>query len=615
MGDADRAPVDETGQESLFRAIAEGTAAETGAGFFRELVRSLARALGVRGAWVTEYFPEPRRLRSLAFWLGDAFVEGYEYVIDGTPCAPVIDGAHPVHIPDRAIELYPDDPELRTLGVVSYLGHPLQDLDGRLLGHLAVLDDRPMPAAPRTDAVFRIFAARAAAELRRLRAEAALRRSEGELRRLVDGAMDAILELDGALTVSRANPAAERLFGVAAGGLAGADFGRLVDAESREKMKGLVLSLEARGSGESAAWIAGGLSAYGPGREPFPAEATLARSQSRPDTPYYTLVLRNVNERMEAESRIHRLTSQAAYLREELEALQGFDEIVGRSPAILETLRLSHEVAETDATVLLTGETGTGKELLARAIHGRSRRRDQPLITVNCAAIPETLLESVFFGHEAGAFTGATRRQEGRFALADRGTLFLDEIGELPLALQPKLLRALQEGEFEPLGSPRTRRVNVRVIAATNRDLSREVREGRFREDLYYRLAVFPIAVPALRDRREDIAPMAQALLARIARRMGRAVPGLGAEAQRRLAAYDWPGNVRELQNVLERAVITARDDQLDLERVLGAQNILRALETTGWKVAGEAGAASLLGIKPSTLSSRMKSLGIRRPR
>jgi transcriptional regulator with GAF, ATPase, and Fis domain len=295
--------------------------------------------------------------------------------------------------------------------------------------------------------------------------------------------------------------------------------------------------------------------------------------------------------------------------------------------------------------VLITGETGTGKEVMARAIHSNSRRRDHPFVKVNCAAIPATLIESEFFGHEQGAFTGATKKREGRFSLADEGTIFLDEIGELPLDLQGKLLRVLQEGEFEPVGSSHTTRVSVRVLAATNRDLQKETQGGTFREDLYYRLNVFPIHLPPLRERGEDVVLLANTFVQHFSQRMGRTIAPLSPDALRRLTGYHWPGNVRELQNVIERAVITAKNGQLNFDRAvpddeekppspnepfkqelpairtiqdiqdLERQNILMALNQGGWKVSGEKGAAKLLGINPSTLASRMKALGITRPK
>jgi transcriptional regulator with GAF, ATPase, and Fis domain len=320
-----------------------------------------------------------------------------------------------------------------------------------------------------------------------------------------------------------------------------------------------------------------------------------------------------------------------------------FHGIAGRSLALLAVLRDVRLVAVTDATVLVTGESGTGKELIARAIHESSGRWERAMVRVNCAAMPASLMESELFGHERGAFTGATARREGRFALADGGTIFLDEIGELPLELQAKLLRVLQEGEFEPVGSSRTRKVDVRVIAATNRDLEEEVRAGRFREDLYYRLNVFPVRVPALRERLDDIPLLVEAFLQRLAKRLGRSFDPPCGESLRCLRAHGWPGNVRELQNVVERAAISAVGSRLDFARALPAapadqpvgtaesarrrvltmrelqqierNNLLLALELTGWRVSGDAGAAQLLGINPSTLASRIKALGLQRQR
>jgi transcriptional regulator with GAF, ATPase, and Fis domain len=306
------------------------------------------------------------------------------------------------------------------------------------------------------------------------------------------------------------------------------------------------------------------------------------------------------------------------------------------------------QVAKGDTTVLITGETGTGKELIARAIHQHSLRAHKPLIKVNCAAIPATLQESEFFGHEKGAFTGATQRRDGRFKLADGGTIFMDEVGELPLDLQAKLLRVLQEGEFEPVGSSKTIQVDIRVIAATNRRLEQMVKDGTFRNDLLYRLNVFPIHLPPLRERSDDIVLLAEAFARNLARRNGRPVPRLTEADKVRLKRYDWPGNIRELQNVIERAFITSRDGRtLNLERALPEDmarvtaperiaaptmsqeriftdaeirqlekdNMVCALTKANWKISSTGGAAELLGVNPNTLSSRMKSLGIERPR
>jgi len=624
-------------ESAALRSIMEGTATHTGERFFQALVESLAHALGTHGAWVTEYLPESRRLRTLAFWLGGEWVPNFEYAVDGTPCAEIVDDRCLVHIADNVIALYPHDEPAREMGAVSYLGVPFLDVDGSVLGHLSVLDRRPMPAEPRAEALIRIFAARATAEVQRLRAEAEVREREEKLSRLVESAMDAIVELDDALRVTRVNPAAAKLFGHAT---AGTDFRRFLSPESGVRLGALVAELGARAEGERSLWIPGALSARLASGAEFSAEATLSRFDVHRRI-FYTLILRNVTERLEAERRIRSLTVEAEYLREELAALGGSDEILGASDALRGVLQTVKQVAATDATVLVLGETGTGKELVARAIHAASGRRARPLVKVNCAAIPAALVESEFFGHERGAFTGATQRREGRFALAHSGTIFLDEIAELPADLQAKLLRVIQEGEFEPVGSSQTRKVDVRVIAATNRDLGRAVSEGRFREDLYYRLNVVPIEVPPLRERGDDVVTLAVTFAARVGKRMGRTVEPLSADDVARLRAYAWPGNIRELQNVIERAVITSPDGRLDLARFLQAgsslavptatartrgairtnrdleeierESIVAALAAAGGRVAGTDGAAERLGTKPSTLRSRMKALGIGR--
>ena len=631
-----KTPPNSTDDNALW-AILESTTAETGERYFAGLVKTLADALGMCGAWVTEYLEETQHLRALAFWMDGQWIEDYETPIMGTPCEAVIQGASFLHVPDRLIDLFPDDPDLRREGFLSYMGVPLTDFDGRVLGNLAIIDRRPMPENPKARALFQIFAERAAAEVRRIRAEAAVREREEKLSRVVNGAMDAIIELDDQLAVTLLNPAAEKVLGCESRRAVGLDFRDFLTAEGGERLAALATDLQRES--RASAWIAGGLEATRVGGEKFSAEATLSRFDTG-RRHFFALILRNVNDRLEAERRIHSLTVETEYLREELRTLQGAD-ILGQSKALRGVLQEVQQVAATDATVLIQGETGTGKELFARAIHGASARRKGPLITVNCAAIPAALIESEFFGHEKGAFTGATCKREGRFALADGGTIFLDEIGELPLDLQAKLLRVLQEGTFEPVGSARTEKVDVRVVAATNRDLRREASEGRFREDLFYRLNVFPIQLPALRERPEDIPLLAEAFAARFAQRFGKQIAALTPECAARLQAYTWPGNVRELENVIERAVITTTGSRMNLARALPEvvpvtavdcapetagriftlpeleelerQNFIRALERCEWRVSGEQGAAQLLGMKPSTLTSRLKVLGVKR--
>jgi formate hydrogenlyase transcriptional activator len=352
-------------------------------------------------------------------------------------------------------------------------------------------------------------------------------------------------------------------------------------------------------------------------------------------------LLREVEERRKAEESLRealkevkelkdQLREENLYLKEEISLIHSHMDIVGNSDAIRTVLRQIEQVAPTDSTVLIQGETGTGKELLAHAIHNLSARKGRLMIKVNCAALPPTLIESELFGREKGAFTGALSKQVGRFELADASTIFLDEIDALPLELQAKLLRVLESGEFERLGSPRTVKVDVRIISATNRDLARVVSEGGFREDLYYRLNVFQIAVPPLRERREDILPLVWSFVQEFSKRMGKRIESIPQKDAEALQVYPWPGNVRELRNVTERAMIITTGPilHLDIPKIVpsGAdfsgtleeaerRHIINALKTTGWRVSGKDGAAEILGINPKTLESRMHRLGIKKSR
>jgi transcriptional regulator with GAF, ATPase, and Fis domain len=334
--------------------------------------------------------------------------------------------------------------------------------------------------------------------------------------------------------------------------------------------------------------------------------------------------IRQLNKQLRAEN---------LYLREEIKAEHDFEEIIGDSETIRLALARVEQVAPTDSTVLLLGESGTGKELMARAIHERSGRKRRPIVHVNCAALPATLIESELFGHERGAFTGAVEQRQGRFEVADQGTLLLDEIGDLPLEVQGRLLRVLEEGTFERVGSSRTRHVDVRVVAATNRDLERMVRDGAFRADLYYRLSVFPIVLPPLRDRREDIPALVWAFIAHHQRRLGRRIDRVPRAIMDALQRYDWPGNVRELNNVIERAMIRSTGDVLEIDEMFAGgrrrgsrpsgghdlasverDHIQSILEACGWRINGHGNAAERLGLHPNTLRFRMKKLGIMRP-
>ena len=515
--------------EETFRSIVVGTASATGNDFFPSLVRHLATALRVRYAFITDC-DDQKRAKALAFWNGDQFGEKFEFDIADTPCMKVLHG-ETCHYKEGLQSLFPLDTGLADWGAESYLGVPMLDREGRVIGHIAILDDKPMDRDPRAIDLVKIFAARAAAELKRQRAEA---------------------ELQSALQQ-----------------------------------------------------------------------------------------VQTLQKKLEAEN---------VYLQEEISKEHNFEEIVGNSRAIVEVLDRVETVAPTDSTVLITGETGCGKELIARAIHSHGSRKHRPLVKLNCGAIPTGLVESELFGHMKGAFTGALERRTGRFELADGGTLFLDEVSELPLDTQVKLLRVLQEHEFEPLGSSRTVKVNVRIIAASNRDLEKAVQEGRFRADLFYRLNVLPIVLPPLRQRRSDIPLLTTFFVERFARQFGKQITGIAQDTMDLLSRYDWPGNIRELQNVVERAVVLSRGPVLRLgadllpaanaamastDEVAGLgldnhqlhdtigdpssleqverRHIQSVLQKTDWVIEGERGAAKILDLHPNTLRSRMKKLGIER--
>ncbi|MDG4555418.1 MAG: sigma-54-dependent Fis family transcriptional regulator [Candidatus Competibacter sp.] len=462
--------------------------------------------------------------------------------------------------------------------------------------------------------------------VQRLKHELAER--EARMTAIVTSAMDAILTFGADGCVTLFNPAAETVFGRAAAEI----LGQPLDSLLSEPLRKVVRDYQQRG--EPRLWVPEGLHALRAGGKPFPVEATLSRATTAEQS-LYTMILRDIEARKQAEAEFNRLHGLNLYLRDEIQAEHDFEEMVGASAALRAVLREVETVASTQATVLVTGETGTGKELIARAIHNRGTRQAKPLIKLNCATIPANLAESELFGHEKGAFTGALARKPGRFELANGGTLFLDEVGELPLDLQAKLLRVLQEGEFERVGGSQTLKTDVRVIAATNRDLEQRCREGQFRPDLYYRLNVFPIQSPALRDRREDIPLLVRHFVQKYAASLGKTIETVPLATLARLQAYSWPGNVRELQHVIERAVIVSRGATLEFgdwlreptaEIGLGKasvttleemerEHIVKMLEITGWRVSGENGAARLLGLKATTLEARMKKLGIERKR
>ncbi len=627
---------------AVLKNIVQGTAIHTGEDFFRSLVENMSLALGTQGAWITEYITETRKLRGLAFLMGGKWIEDYEYDISGTVCEEVIINDKFVHYPENIIDFFPDNPILKELNAVSYMGVPLKDLNGRALGYIAVLDTKPIPEDPKLIGIFNIFAARAAAELQRLRAESQVREREQKLSQLVGSTMDSIIELNGKAEVKMVNPSGEELFGLSEIKMQDRDFSEFLTKESRIKLNELLKELYLLPQDKRNLWIPGGLQVIISNNREFSTEASLSGFEIEGEI-FYILILRNLNEKLQAEKKINTLIDETRYLQQEINELSDYSGIIGKSKAINKVLNEIKQVSQTDATVLISGETGTGKELVARALHLQSKRGGKPLIKVNCAAISPALMESEFFGHEKGAFTGATSKREGRFSLAHGGTIFLDEVGELPLDLQSKLLRVLQEGEFDPVGCSRTVNVDVRVICATNRDLNGLTKEGKFREDLFYRLNVFPIDVPPLRDRVDDIALLASAFAEKCAKRFGRNLEPLSVNLIERLKSYSWPGNIRELHNVIERSFITSSGAELELDhslveidsgkssgeanladstngkflteqdfKKLEHDNLVNALESTKWQIYGKDGAAELLGMNPSTLRSRIKALAIK---
>jgi formate hydrogenlyase transcriptional activator len=643
--------------EQLLHAIIDGTSAVTGKEFFRSLVQNLAKGLEVRYSFVAECLPNDRA-RALASWFGDEPGPEFEYDLHETPCLKVTQG-RTCHYDRNLQGLFPGDKPLAEMRAESYLGVPLRDSTQTVVGHLVIIDDKPMVSDPLVLSVMETFASRAGVELERVRAFDSLRRqhqeSEERFRDLFDEAPIAYVHEGMDTHFIRANRAALRILGIKPEEVSGT-FGKSFIPDTPDAQRRVREALESVGKGTDTSGVVLEL------RRKDNGKPIWIQWWSKPDPSgtYTRTMFVDITDRVLMEQEQARLQAQNTYLQEEIRSEHNFGEIVGSSPALLDVLRQVEQIARIDSTVLILGETGTGKELIARAIHDRGPRRNRALVKVNCGAISAGLVESELFGHVKGAFTGAIANRDGRFKLADGGTIFLDEVGELPLDTQVKLLRVLQEQEFEPIGSSRTIKVNVRVVAATNRNLEELVREGKFRADLFYRLSVVPLHVPALRDRVSDLPLLVTFFVQQCAKKLAKRITSVGEEAMRQLTSYAWPGNIRELQNVIERAVILSPGNTLVLAEELHAaapfprrhvephsqirspksetrspegfatpagrgkkdgslddverRHIESVLNQTHWMIEGERGAARILEMNPSTLRSRMQKLGIKRP-
>jgi transcriptional regulator with PAS, ATPase and Fis domain len=647
--------------ERIVFEISRGVGSETGDNFFHLLARQLLRALHADFVLVGALQPGGETVRTLAAHRPDGEVPAFEYELSGTPCAGVTE-KQVCSYAEGVQRLFPKDARLVEMGAEGYVGSPLVDSGGRCLGLICAATRQPLANPKLAEVVLRIFADRAAAELQRQEYEEALARAERRWHDFVTHGNEAVIRMALEQPVSMGSPEHEQIahfyryaYVADCNDQAAALFGRhgataligarleIISPPSDDQEERLAAFIRAgyrfsqveRTFGERTVLMTRDgivedgrlIGAWVTGRDITALKEAEAQVRSLNGE-----LEHRVSELSELRAR---LEQDNAYLREEIREDLHLDDMVGSGPRFMELARRVELVASTSATVLITGETGTGKELVARAIHNLGQRRERPLVKVNCAAISSGLVESELFGHVRGAFTGATERRIGRFEYANGGTLFLDEITELTLEMQAKLLRVLQEQEFEPVGSNRTVKVDVRLLAATNRDLAEVVREGRFRMDLYYRLLVVPVEVPPLRERREDIPALAAHFIARYGRQFGRRVEGISESMMRQLMAYDWPGNIRELENLLAREVVLCRSGVLDASLLLPTpsaaasdglpqsppqsmedaerRHIESALASTRWVVEGPKGAAAMLGMNPSTLRSRMKRLGIRR--
>jgi PAS domain S-box-containing protein len=626
-------------EEEILKSISDHTSGVTGSDYFRELTRFITNTLNVRYSMVVLCSENDiTKLRMLSYVDRQEVLDNIDYDTHGTPCEIVMQGKE-FFCADKLEESFPSEK-----GIMSWVAVPIfSPTSGKVIGNIAAFDNVPMVNDQNQIAILRIFAARAGAEIERIRAEekvvetlklsnvdlqVKLKESEKRFRDLFEEAPIAYVHEGLDSKFIKANRAALNILGMRPEDVPNT-YGKLMAPDTPDAQKRMKEAFESIGRGTDTSGVVLELRRQDNGKPVW------IQWWSNPDLggQFTRTMFIDITEKVLMEQEQARLKAENKYLQEEIKLSYNFEEIISKSNLFQKVLQQIERVASTDATVLILGESGTGKELLARAVHNISNRGKRPLVKVNCATLPSNLIESELFGHEKGAFTGAMDRKIGRFELADGGTIFLDELGELPIELQAKLLRVLQEGEFERLGNSKTLKVNVRVIAATNRNLQLAIEKKEFREDLFYRLNVFPITCPPLRNRKEDIPLLVKHFLQKYEGKMGKKIVHVPHEVMDALCAYNWPGNIRELENLIERAMILSPGTELTygdwvptmkqiannsqgpvqkLEEV-EKNHITEVLKQLNWKVSGENGAAKFLGLNPTTLEARMKKLGIKR--
>jgi PAS domain S-box-containing protein len=622
-------------EDLLLRSIMESTSAATGMDFLQKIATSLTTTLKMQFATIAECKEgDTTEVRTLCLAMGQTILDNIDYDTKGRPCEIILQGRD-IFVPENTQKIYPN-----AAGVEASMGVPIHSsVTGKIIGHIIVANREPVGIDKNQITILKIFASRIGAEMERIKAEEKLKLANQQLEKWLNESEQRFRDLFEEAPIAyvhegldskfiKANRAALRILGVKPEEVPFI-YGKTLAPDTPDAQRRMKEAFESIGRGTDTSGVILEM------RRKDNNKPIWIQWWSNPDIgeQFTRTMFIDITDKILMEQEQARLQAQNQYLQEEIKLTYNFEDIISKSKNFHKVLQQLEKVASTDATVLILGESGTGKELLARAVHNISNRSKRPLIKINCATLPANLIESELFGHERGAFTGAMERKIGRFELADGGTIFLDEIGELPVELQAKLLRVLQEGEFERLGNPKTIKVNVRLIAATNRNLQQAIEKKEFREDLFYRLNVFPIISPPLRNRKEDIPLLIKHFVKKYEGKMGKEIKNIPDKVVDALMLYDWPGNIRELENLIERALILTNSSTLEYGDWIpavknGASNgkaslqtmedvekehIISVLNSTNWKVSGEKGAAKVLGLNATTLEARMKKLGIER--